>query len=234
MGVAWTALFAAPLGAEETTTEPPKIATVVTIVAPDFPAVETTGPVEFRVAVRGIVTAAGAFQVSEVVAPEVPQAFVVAVTERLRWWRFQPATDETTCTAAARPFAFSVWFEGTRADPHVYLSVPKAESPSTKKRSFASITVPPVRFPRDLLEFEGRVDALMAVDAAGNVVSSHVLSSTPFGVFDTVVLKAAAQAHVVWNDGEGPAPGATRCLVQAYTFCVSGGLPRFEYSGCPR
>ncbi|WP_375138839.1 energy transducer TonB family protein [Piscinibacter defluvii] len=157
------------------------------------------------------------------------EPFAASVREALKWWRFVPAVDRSRCEPNRSTAAFAVWFEGTSDSPKVYFSFPKSAD-SVFRPSVLSIDAPTVRYPQKLIGIEGQVRVLRLIDPSGNVKSAAVRSSTPYGAFDSAVLKAARNTKVRWGD---PAPSQDLCVEQTYQFCMSRRIDATaEFEAC--
>lgn len=215
----------------------PAPAIPTTVVAPTFPA-DAVAPKEgVRVDVVGIVHLDGHFEPSSVTAPAGFDHFAEAVSEVLKWWRFVPALDSRECRARSEQFSMAIWFEGSTKDPHVLVALPKREN-DAPKTGFAprveSFSSPELAYPNEVGRLEGEVRVLLLFTESGQPTSVSILSSTPYGAFDSAVLSNARQTTVKWRD---PQPITPICASRTYTFCIDGvsrHRQRAPYNGCER
>jgi len=224
------------LAAEDTVLiDAPRAATPVTIATPTFPENAVAPSDGVKIQVIGTVLVDGTFRPQAVSAPEGLQPFSDAVSDALKWWRFAPAIDDTKCAVKEEVFSLSVSFEGTANQPHIYMTMPKpkpeVEHPS---RIFESSWSPKVDYPSKMLanDIEGHVETITRFGVDGVAESVSILSSTPPGAFDAVVLRAARRTTVKYKS---PPPTEPTCGLRTYTFCIpgsGGSRPVVKYFGC--
>lgn len=210
-----------------------RVAKPVTIVAPEFPSDATVPTDGLRLEVRGTVRIDGALVAADVVAPPDSERFVSEVRQVLKWWRFEPAIDSSTCTAQATQVVLVIWFEGSHKEPRIFVSYPDAAKAQSTPRElpFESISAPEINYPPKLYGVEGSVRVLVRVEESGQVVSASILSSTPRGAFDSVVLASARQIKLNWRSDKKP---YAMCAARTYTFCVEDSTPRVPFPECKR
>jgi hypothetical protein len=191
----------------------PREATPQTVVVPEFPAGAGTAPAEgVRVDVTGTVRADGSFEPLSISAEGGHAPFVAAVTSVVKWWRFLPAVDEALCAPVDAAFKLAVWFEGSAAQPRIFVSQPAAK-PKAEPPPFESIRDQRLTFNGSV---EGQVRVLMLVTPEGRVKSAQVRLSDPPGYFDKVVLGAARRTLVTWKS---PVPVRDVCVQREYAMC---------------
>jgi TonB family protein len=211
----------------------PAPAIPTTVVAPTFPA-DAVAPKEgVRVDVVGMVHLDGHFEPKSVTVSAGFDHFAQAVSDVLQWWRFVPAIDSRECRARSEQFSMAIWFEGSTKDPHIFLALPKREN-GTPKTGFEplveSFFSPEMDYPHEVGRLEGEVQVLLLFTGSGQVTSVSVLSSTPYGAFDSAVLSNARQTTVRWKE---PQPIAPICASRTYRFCSEGaGRQRAPFTGC--
>lgn len=206
-----------------------EFATPLTIVPPAFPANSTAPAGGVRVDIRGTVLANGQMDPESISAPDGFEAYVAAVTEVLKWWRFVPAADFDTCAAKAQAYSMAVWFEGSTASPKIDVAYPKAATKTDSIPSYESLSDVRINYPSRLLGTEGQVNVLMMIAISGEVTSVNVLSSTPYGVFDSAVLAGARRTTVRWKP---PGPGKPACVRREYKFCLYDRHDGLRFPGC--
>jgi TonB family protein len=202
--------------AQSATLEMPRDATPLTIVTPAFPPAATAPPGGVRVDVTGTVRADGTFHPQAITAEGDPAPFIGAVADVVGWWRFLPAVDIDRCAPKDAPSQLSIWFEGSAAEPRIFVSQPPAQ-PKVEPPPFESIWGPKLSYTGTV---EGQVRVLLLLSTDGRVKSAQVRSSSPPGYFDAAVLRAARRTIVTWR-----APGPTRdvCAVREYVMCLGPG-----------
>jgi TonB family protein len=211
-----------------------RVARPVTIVPPEFPQGPQAPEGGIRVDVRGSVLLDGSLAPLEIRAQSGLERFAEAVQLVLKWWRFVPALDADACLPRIAEVAFAVWFEGSHQQPRVSLSYPSGgeDQPTPPElMPLESLEAPSIAYPRRLMEVEGKVRALLRIDASGQVASASILSSTPYGVFDELVLRNARQTSAKWKSSAVPQP---ICVLRPYMFCMGGRPPRLPYAECKR
>jgi TonB family protein len=192
-------------------------ATPLTVVAPEFPASASAGASGTRVDVAGTIFADGKFDPITIKTDPGQEQFASAVADVLKWWRFVPAIDPQLCAPKQTPSEFAVWFEGSAASPKVFFSFPKSGKVDERPTG-GSLKGPEVEYPRQLLGVEGQVRVLYLATAEGKVLSAVARSSTPYGMFDDVVLAAARQSTIVWKEPKRVENG---CAEAVFQFCMA-------------
>jgi TonB family protein len=199
--------------AQSATLEMPRDATALRIVAPDFPPAATAPPGGVRVDVTGKVRANGTFEPEAIEAEGDRAPFIAAVAEVVKWWRFLPAVDPEPCVAVDGAAKLSVWFEGSAAEPRIFVSQP-SEEPKVQAPAFESILDRRLTYSG---EVEGQVRVLLLVSPEGRVKSAQIRSSSPPGYFDRAVLQAARRTIVNWK---APGPERDTCAQREYLMCL--------------
>ena len=200
-------------------TEVPTWATPLTIVPPRFPKDSRAPEGGLRVDIVGKVLADGKMEPKSITAPAGSEKYADAVAEVLKWWQCVPAVDTGTCAPKPQDYSMAVWFEGSTESPKIDIAYPKdnaAKAEQTVIPPYDSISSPYVDFPDHLWRIEGYVKVLMLVATSGDVSEVNVLSSTPYGVFNSAVLTAAKEAKVKWKS---PGPDKSVCTQREYVFC---------------
>jgi TonB family protein len=204
----------------------------LTVVAPAFPKNKTAPAAGVEVFVAGVVLANGQFKPESITSIDPERAYIDAVTEALAWWRFTPAVDTAQCAPRDSQTKFSIQFEGSHAEPRVYVSFlhkPEVYQPAEKTAlKVESLFTRKINFPERLMDMEGEVNVLFLISPDGELKSAKVRSSTPYGAFDALVLESARRARVTWRS---PKPDKDVCMSRSYLFCVSGHVS-LPFAGC--
>jgi TonB family protein len=205
----------------------------VTLVAPDFPR-DAVAPGEgVRVDVRGTVMPDGSLTDYTAVAPEGQSVFAAAVREVIPWWRFIAGVDVNTCSVQAKPVELAISFEGSSQAPRVFVSYPRErleDAMAPIGSLVETVDAPTIKYPRKLMGVEGRVQVLYRIEANGQVAAASVLSSTPYGAFDEVVLASARRTRFTWRAQTPPSPV---CGLRTFTFCMDGPV-ELAFAECRR
>lgn len=215
-------------GAEPELTIPPRAATPVAVITPDFPAGATLPAGGVRVDVEGTVAPDGRFLARSLRTEGDFPNFVAAVAEVLPGWRFEPAVDEQACAPVASASHLSVWFERSDSAPRILVSRPTDESTPMPLPAYTLGRAPRIDYPFGMEGVEGGVKVLIQVRPDGGVASVKVRTSFPPGAFDHTAVSHAARTRVMWDDAE---PEGNLCLQREYVFCFEGP-PRVPYSKC--
>ena len=211
--------------AQSATLETPGDATALTIVTPAFPPAATAPPGGIRVDVSGTVRADGTFDPQTITAEGEHAPFIAAVEAVVKWWRFLPAVDMERCAPIDAPSRLSIWFEGTAAEPRIFVSQPPPK-PKVDTPPFESVSSPKWSFSGTV---EGQVRLLMLVSPEGRVKSMQVRSSSPPGYFDAAVLRAARRTIVTWT---APGPARDTCTQREYRMCLEPGAGVTRHAAC--
>jgi TonB family protein len=203
----------------------------VTIVAPEFPRDEVAPAEGVRVDVRGTVMPDGSLSEYTATAPEGRSGFAAAVREVIPWWRFVAGVDAQTCSVEAKPVELTLSFEGSSQAPRVFVSYPRdrlEDAMAPIGTLVETVDAPTVKYPPKLIGVEGRVQVLYRIDANGQLAAVSVLSSTPYGAFDDVVLASARRTRFKWRADSPPRPV---CGLRTFMFCMRGGV-NLAYAEC--
>lgn len=193
-------------------------ATALTIVVPEFPAGATVPPAGVRVDVSGTVRANGSFEPISITSDGSQTPFTAAVAGVVKLWRFLPAVDEGRCAPMDAPSRLAIWFEGSAAEPRIFVSQPRA-GPKVEPPRFDSIWDPKSSYTGSV---EGQVRVLMLLSPEGRVKAAHVRTSSPPGYFDTAVLQVARRMLVTWT---APGPARDLCAQREYVVCLGSDAP---------
>ncbi len=187
-----------------------------------------------KVQITVLVLADGTFQPQDVSAAKGLQPFADAVSYVLRWWRSTLAVDSVACAPKAEAFSLSIWFEGRAKEPHIYVTISQKsdDRQARKPPLIESISTPDIDHPRRLARgnVEGTVTVLTQFGTDGTAMALTIVSSTPFGAFDSDVSDAARLVTVKWKS---PPPLAPVCAHRTNTFCLEErGRTPAPFSGC--
>lgn len=200
------------------------------VVPPAFPPNSAAPAPGIRVDVIGTVLASGELKAESITSDGSEQKYVDAVAYALRWWRFVPAVDHDQCIPKDEPARLSIWFEGSDKEPRIFFSFPsRADDPAQETLALESIHSPQIDYPDRLGAVEGEVQVLHRVSPDGEVKSVKLLSSTPPGAFDAVVLQSASRTYVTWKE---PKPTKDVCANRSFRFCMRGGPASLPFEGC--
>lgn len=217
LAMSLAAFGASPARGQSATLETPQDATTLLVVTPEFPAGATAPPGGVRVDVSGLVRADGSFEPHAITAEGQPDAYVAAVTGVVRLWHFLPAVDRARCVPIDAPAKLAVWFEGSAAQPRIFVSQPSARLPADPP-PYESVWDRKLSYTGTV---EGRVKVLLLVSPEGRVKSAQVRSSEPRGFFDAAVLRAARRTLVTWKS---PAPERDVCAQREYRMCLGSAV----------
>ena len=173
--------------------------------------------------VTGTVRANGTFEPATITSEGDQAPYIAAVAGAVKWWQFLPATDRERCVPTDATAKLSVWFEGSAAEPRIFVSQPRPK-PAAPLPSFA-ITSP--KFDASG-RVEGRVRVLMLLSPEGRVTSAQILSSEPRGHFDADVLRAARRTTVTWS----VPPSRDVCVQREYLICLGPGVGAARHAAC--
>lgn len=224
--LAMLATLAAPAAlAQSAVLEAPGDATALTIVTPEFPPAATAPPTGIRVDVSGTVRADGSFDPQAITSDGEQAPFIAEVARVIKWWRFLPAVDNERCAPIDSPSRVSIWFEGSAAEPRIFVSQPPPK-PKKEPPPFESIWDPKWSFSGTV---EGQVRVLLLLSPEGRVKSTQVRSSSPPGYFDAAVQRAARRTIVTWR---APGPGRDHCAQREYRMCLGPGAGVTRNAAC--
>lgn len=209
--------------AQPDTFQSPGDALALIVVTPTFPAGATAPPGGVRVDVTGTVRADGTFEPASITSEGDQAPYIAAVAGAVTWWQFLPAIDRERCAPTDATAKLSVWFEGSAAEPRIFVSQPRPK-PVEPWPAF-TITSPKWNASGRV---EGRVRVLMTMSPEGRVTSARILSSEPRGHFDADVLRATRRTTVTWS----VPPSRDVCMQREYLICLGPGVGAARHAAC--
>lgn len=207
----------------------PRVAQPLQIITPEFPKEAGQLDHEIDVEVVGTIKLSGEMAVNRVTTEPGAEAFATAVSDVIRFWRFQPAVDDAECAPIEGAYRAIVSFAGNPADPQISVATPHVEARASDGPRFEWVRQTAPQWPvRVSQRNDAEVRVLMKVTPEGTTKDARVLTGYPAKLFDGRAVLATTVWKVKWI---GDPPARPVCTQVRFIFC---GYEEHEFSlvGC--